>query len=124
MAVAVACALELAAVGQTPSDEAKVSAWATGGTSATAKPGDSDGKPMGGAVAMPYWQAPATPQAVIQGGAILAVAGLYWNKVRGMAHACVAVTGLVRKAADHRQALRLLRNLVAAFIPAAAFHCV
>jgi undecaprenyl-diphosphatase len=56
---------------------------------------------------------------VIQGGAILAVAGLYWNKVRGMAHACVAVTGLVRKAADHRQALRLLRNLVAAFIPAA-----
>lgn len=56
---------------------------------------------------------------VIQGGAILAVAGLYWTKVRGMAHACVAVTGLVRKAADHRQALRLLRNLVAAFIPAA-----
>ncbi|MDI9410984.1 MAG: undecaprenyl-diphosphate phosphatase [Bacteroidia bacterium] len=58
---------------------------------------------------------------VIQGGAILAVAGLYWSKVRGMAHACVAVTGLVRKAADHRQALRLLRNLVAAFIPAAIF---
>ena len=58
---------------------------------------------------------------VIQGGAILAVAGLYWNKVRGMAHACVAATGLVRKAADHRQALRLLRNLVAAFIPAAIF---
>lgn len=58
---------------------------------------------------------------VIQGGAILAVAGLYWSKVRGMAHACVAVTGLVRKAADHRQALRLLRNLVVAFIPAAIF---
>ncbi len=58
---------------------------------------------------------------VIQGGAILAVAGLYWSKVRGMAHACVAVTGLVRKAADHRQALRLLRNLTAAFIPAAIF---
>jgi undecaprenyl-diphosphatase len=58
---------------------------------------------------------------VIQGGAILAVAGLYWSKVRGMAHACVAVTGLMRKAADHRQALRLLRNLVAAFIPAAVF---
>ncbi|MEY4832766.1 MAG: undecaprenyl-diphosphatase [Planctomycetota bacterium] len=58
---------------------------------------------------------------VIQGGAILAVAGLYWSKVRGMAHACVAVSGLVRKAADHRQALRLLRNLVAAFIPAAIF---
>jgi endonuclease YncB( thermonuclease family) len=70
MAVAVACALQLPVYGQTPSDEAKVSAWATGGTSATAKPGDSDGKPMGGAVAMPYWQAPATPQAVIQGGAI------------------------------------------------------
>lgn len=58
---------------------------------------------------------------VIQGGAILAVAGLYWTKVRGMAHACVAVTGLIRKAADHRHALRLLRNLVAAFIPAAIF---
>ncbi len=58
---------------------------------------------------------------VIQGGAILAVAGLYWSKVRAMAHACVAVTGLVRKAADHRQALRLLRNLTAAFIPAAIF---
>ncbi|MBM4051949.1 MAG: undecaprenyl-diphosphate phosphatase [Planctomycetes bacterium] len=58
---------------------------------------------------------------VIQGGAILAVAGLYWSKVRGMAHACVAVTGLVRKAADHRQALRLLRNLMVAFIPAAIF---
>ncbi len=58
---------------------------------------------------------------VIQGGAILAVAGLYWSKVRGMAHACVAVSGLVRKAADHRQALRLLRNLSAAFIPAAIF---
>ena len=70
MAVAVACAVQLAAHGQTPSDEAKVSAWATGGTSATAKPGDTDGKPVNGAVAMPYWQAPAAPQAVIQGGAI------------------------------------------------------
>ncbi len=56
---------------------------------------------------------------VLQGGAILAVAGLYWNKVRAMAHSCLAATGLVRKGADHRHALRLFRNLVAAFIPAA-----
>ena len=70
MAVAFACALHVTAHGQTPSDEAKVSAWSTGGTSATAQPGDSDGKPPSGAVARPYWQAPAVPQAVIQGGAI------------------------------------------------------
>ena len=70
MAVAIACAIDGAAHGQSPSDEAKVSAWATGGTSVTAQPGYGDGKPSGGAVAMPYWQAPATPQAVIQGGAI------------------------------------------------------
>lgn len=56
---------------------------------------------------------------VIQGGAILAVAGLYWTKVSGMAHACLAAAGLVRKASDHRHALRLLRNLFAAFVPAA-----
>ncbi len=70
MAVAIACAVDVVAHGQTPSDEAKVSAWATGGTSATAQPGDGDGKPPSGAMAMPYWQAPAAPQAVIQGGAI------------------------------------------------------
>ncbi|HBB74949.1 MAG TPA: hypothetical protein DC048_10940, partial [Planctomycetaceae bacterium] len=52
---------------------AGVSAWATGGGSATAKPTDPDGKPGGGATgaaALPYWQAPAVPTAVIQGGAI------------------------------------------------------
>lgn len=62
--------LAAAAHGQAPSDEAKVSAWATGGTSTTATPGDSAGKPLTGAPAMPFWQAPAVPQAVIQGGAI------------------------------------------------------
>jgi micrococcal nuclease len=70
MAVAFACAVQVTAHGQTPSNEAKVSAWATGGTSATAQPGDSNGKPASGAGAMPYWQAPAVPQAVIQGGMI------------------------------------------------------
>ena len=54
------------ALAQAPSDEAKVSAWATGGTSATAKPGDIGGPPASGV--LPYWQAPAVPQAVVQGG--------------------------------------------------------
>lgn len=51
---------------------AGVSAWSTGGASATAKPADPDGKPGGGtgATTLPYWQAPAVPTAVIQGGAI------------------------------------------------------
>ena len=61
----------LTARAQTPSDEAKVSAWATGGTSTTATPADKDGKPAGAAPApVPVWQAPPLPQAVIQGGAI------------------------------------------------------
>ncbi|MCE9630843.1 MAG: thermonuclease family protein [Planctomycetia bacterium] len=58
---------------QTPSDEAKVSAWASGGTSTTTTPADKDGKPGAGVApvgAIPFWQAPATPQAVVQGGAI------------------------------------------------------
>lgn len=58
-----ALAWPAAAGGQsTPaSDAAKVSAWATGGGSAAGKPG-----PAG----VPYWQAPALPTAVIQGGTI------------------------------------------------------
>ena len=64
------CVVAAAASGQSPSDEAKVSAWATGGTSTTAQPGAGDGKPPTAGTAMPYWQAPAVPQAVIQGGAI------------------------------------------------------
>ena len=47
---------------QTPSDEAKVSAWASGGTSTTTAPGDKDGKPGAGITppgAIPFWQAPA-----------------------------------------------------------------
>jgi len=80
--VAAACAVGFApwAHGQTPSPStgvdpqaAKVSAWATGGSSATASPSDSDGKPAGSAPAagaIPFWQAPPMPSAVIQGGAI------------------------------------------------------
>ena len=62
----------VAARGQTVSDEAQVSAWASGGTSTTTKPDDKDGKPGGGVApaAMPFWQAPALPTAVIQGGSI------------------------------------------------------
>lgn len=57
-----------AAAAQSPA----VSAWATGGASATATPSDPDGKPAGAATAAvpPYWQATAVPNAVIQGGAI------------------------------------------------------
>ena len=60
--------------GQQPTspDAAKVSAWATGGASATAKPTDPDGKPTAAQApsAVPYWQATALPAAVIQGGTI------------------------------------------------------
>jgi micrococcal nuclease len=61
-----------AARAQAPADQAKVSAWASGGTSITAQPGDKDGKPAGGAAAgaVPFWQAPALPSAVVRGGAI------------------------------------------------------
>jgi len=68
LAVATCVPLAGTALAQAPSDEAKVSAWATGGTSATAKPGDIGGPPASGV--LPYWQAPAVPQAVVQGGAI------------------------------------------------------
>jgi micrococcal nuclease len=62
-----------AAQAQAPAaEQAKVSAWASGGTSTTAQPGDKDGKPSGGPApgAVPFWQAPALPSAVVQGGAI------------------------------------------------------
>jgi endonuclease YncB( thermonuclease family) len=69
-----ACAAaEPVAADESGAAAAGVSAWATGGGSATAKPTDPDGKPGGsatGAAALPYWQAPAVPTAVIQGGAI------------------------------------------------------
>ena len=68
LAVATCVPLAGTALAQAPSDEAKVSAWATGGTSATAKPDDIGGAPASGV--LPYWQAPAVPQAVVQGGAI------------------------------------------------------
>ncbi|MCA9307103.1 MAG: undecaprenyl-diphosphate phosphatase [Phycisphaerales bacterium] len=50
---------------------------------------------------------------VIQGGAILAVLGLYWPRILQM------LRGLVAKDDDARRGRRLLINLVIAFIPAA-----
>jgi len=50
----------LFAQASTPADAAKVSAWATGGATANGPP----------AAGVPYWQAPALPKAVIQGGTI------------------------------------------------------
>ena len=44
-----------------PADAAKVSAWATGGATANGKPA---------AAGLSYWQAPALPAAVVQGGTI------------------------------------------------------
>ena len=66
------CAPQTTASAQSPPDDAaKVSAWSTGGASATARPSDPDGKPAATAAGtVPYWQAPALPTAVIQGGAI------------------------------------------------------
>lgn len=73
VAVLACAAGPLVAADDSGMPSAGVSAWATGGASATAKPTDPDGKPGGGATgtaALPYWQAPAVPAAVIQGGAI------------------------------------------------------
>jgi len=47
---------------------------------------------------------------IIQGGAILAVLGLYWKSVRNM------ILGLHGK---HKQGLKLLINIIIAFLPAA-----
>jgi endonuclease YncB( thermonuclease family) len=72
LAVAVlAAAVPVRSWAQSGADAAKVSAWATGGASANAKPSDVDGKPGPPPPAgVPYWQAPPLRQAVIQGGAI------------------------------------------------------
>lgn len=69
-ALLVAMATPALCRGQTDAASAKLSAWATGGASATAKPTDRDGKPGTPTAGVPYWQAPPLQQAVIQGGAI------------------------------------------------------
>ncbi|MBX3355986.1 MAG: undecaprenyl-diphosphate phosphatase [Phycisphaeraceae bacterium] len=67
---------------------------------------------------------------VIQGGAILAVAGLYWKRVRDMVAAlALAIAALAGRLGGARNAalldeptwrsLRLFRNLVVSFLPAA-----
>jgi endonuclease YncB( thermonuclease family) len=61
--VAIALTPAARGFGQTADASATVNPWATGGVPGVAKPGEG-GKPL------PYWQAPALPQAVIAGGTI------------------------------------------------------
>ncbi|MSR28252.1 MAG: undecaprenyl-diphosphate phosphatase [Phycisphaerales bacterium] len=57
---------------------------------------------------------------VVQGSAVLAVAGLYRREVRGMVRSIVASARLVRVGVNHREHLVLVRNLAVSFLPAAA----
>jgi len=56
---------------------------------------------------------------IIQGGAILAVAGLYWKRLRTMAQGCVGVALPSRATTESRIGFGLLVKIVIAFIPAA-----
>ncbi len=56
---------------------------------------------------------------VVQGAAVLAVAGLYRRDVFAMIRAILASVGIVRRVATHRRHLRLARNLLLSFLPAA-----
>ncbi len=56
---------------------------------------------------------------VVQGAAVLAVAGLYFSDVSGMIRALLSKVKLSRKPANAQRDLRLARNLMLSFIPAA-----
>ncbi|MSR68845.1 MAG: undecaprenyl-diphosphate phosphatase [Phycisphaerales bacterium] len=56
---------------------------------------------------------------VVQGAAVLAVAGLYRRDVFAMIRAILASTGIMRPAVTHRRHLRFARNLLLSFLPAA-----
>ena len=56
---------------------------------------------------------------IIQGGAILAVAGLYWKRLRTMAQGCVGTALPQLATRESRIGFGLLVKLVIAFIPAA-----
>ncbi len=56
---------------------------------------------------------------VVQGAAVLAVAGLYRRDVSAMIRAILASVGIMRRAALHRRHFRLARNLLLSFLPAA-----
>jgi len=56
---------------------------------------------------------------IIQGGAILAVAGLYWKRLRTMAQGCVGVALPSRATTESRIGFGLLVKIIIAFIPAA-----
>ena len=64
VAVGILCAAGRDGSAQSPSATTAVSPWATGGVSGTASAGSN------GTGSLPYWQAPALPAAVIQGGTI------------------------------------------------------
>ena len=64
MAVGILCTAGRAGSAQIPAANPAENAWATGGVSGTAAPG------LGVSGSLPYWQAPALPSAVIQGGPI------------------------------------------------------
>ncbi len=56
---------------------------------------------------------------VVQGAAVLAVAGLYRRDVIAMVRALLASVGLVRRVVTHRRHIALARNLFLSFLPAA-----
>ena len=56
---------------------------------------------------------------IIQGGAILAVAGLYWKRLRTMAQGCVGVALPQLATRESKNGFGLLLTLVIAFMPAA-----
>ena len=64
VAVGILCAAGRDGSAQSPSATTAVSPWATGGVSGTTSAGSNGTGPL------PYWQAPALPAAVIQGGTI------------------------------------------------------
>ncbi|MCE9618745.1 MAG: undecaprenyl-diphosphate phosphatase [Planctomycetes bacterium] len=56
---------------------------------------------------------------IIQGGAILAVAGIYWKRLKTMAHGCVGFVHPERATKESHAGFQLLLKLILAFIPAA-----
>ena len=77
------------------------------------------GKETGGANMASIKESLDQFEIIIQGGAILAVAGLYWKRLRTMAQGCVGVALPSRATTESRIGFGLLVKLVIAFMPAA-----